>query len=62
MGGEQVKALVVYREFESGEEEIGVLTYETHGFWVDVGDFKYFLSWGDNFHFSLYPFQIIGEL
>lgn len=58
--------LVVYREFDDGTDEIGVLTYEDNGFWIHVGDFDYFLSWGrylpGHGRFFNWPFIIIGEL
>jgi hypothetical protein len=53
-----MKGLIVYREFPDGTDEIGVLTFESSGFWVHVGDFDYCLSIG----ITNWPFQIIGEL
>ena len=50
--------LIVFREFEDGECELGILTLETHGYWVNVGDFDYYLPWNK---FD-YPFTIIGVL
>lgn len=51
--------LVVYREFDDGEDEIGILTFERMGqVWVHVGDFDYYLNWNS---FGT-PFTIIGFL
>lgn len=49
---------VVYREFPDGEDEIGILTFESGHFWAHVGDFDYCLT----IYKTDYPFQIIGEL
>lgn len=50
--------LVVYRAHEDGSEEIGVMTLDHHGLWVDVGDFEYYFNWN---RFD-WPFTIIGFL
>jgi len=53
--------LVVYREFSDGDEEIGVLTYESGHLWVHVGDFDYCLTWPNVFTY-IQPFIVIGVL
>ena len=52
------RELVVYREFDDGTDEIGILILDNYGYWVHVGNFDYFLSW-NNFN---WPFTIIGVL
>lgn len=54
-------ALVVYRDFGDGSEEIGVLTCENGIFWVHVGDFTYCLTLS-GYSFSDFPFIILGVL
>lgn len=51
-----MKSLVVFREFEDGDHEIGVVTLENNVYWIHVGDFDYVLEWCRT------PFIIIGTL
>lgn len=50
--------LVVYREFDDGSEEIGILTADG---WVHVGDFDYFIPMAYTWY-SDCPFVILGTL
>lgn len=51
--------MIVYHEFESGEEELGIMTLECdYQLWVHVGDFDYLLNWNS---FEA-PFTVIGFL
>jgi hypothetical protein len=61
VGHSAAPELIVYREFDDGSDEIGVLTYDTHGFWIHVGDFDYYLCWPQA-RISDVPFMILGQL